>query len=115
LETPGRTCIDCHETKPLEEFPISLKGVVKTHYKNVCKSCESIRAKDRKRIRETAPPPPDYCQLCGADTKLCLDHNHKTGEFRGWICTTCNSGLGKFGDSVERLQAAIDYLNETTN
>jgi hypothetical protein len=115
LETPGRTCIDCHEIKPLNEFAIAITGTVTTHYKHVCKKCEGHRSKERTRIRKTAPPPPDNCQLCGVEAKLHLDHDHETGTFRGWLCTTCNTGLGKFNDSVERLQAAIDYLNETTN
>lgn len=33
--------------------------------------------------------------------KLCLDHNHNTNEFRGWICRECNIGLGLLGDCVD--------------
>jgi len=42
--------------------------------------------------------------------KLSIDHCHSTGKFRGIICAMCNSGLGYFKDSIETLQAAIDYL-----
>jgi hypothetical protein len=41
---------------------------------------------------------------------LCLDHNHETGKFRGWLCDNCNTGIGKLGDTVEGLERAIAYL-----
>ena len=39
-----------------------------------------------------------------------IDHNHKTGDFRGILCTTCNRALGMFRDSPKVLEKAIDYL-----
>ena len=40
-----------------------------------------------------------------------LDHNHGTGEFRGFLCDSCNTGLGKFKDDPELLNRAINYLS----
>ena len=51
-----------------------------------------------------------HCSVCGRKRKLVWDHDHRTGEFRGWLCSNCNTGLGLFGDSPERLLAAIEYL-----
>lgn len=39
-----------------------------------------------------------------------LDHDHKTGEFRGFLCHHCNGLLGFAGDDPELLLRAIDYL-----
>ena len=39
-----------------------------------------------------------------------IDHCHKTGKVRGILCSECNTGLGKFKDSIELLQKAIEYL-----
>lgn len=51
------------------------------------------------------------CDLCGVDsTRLNLDHDHASMKFRGWLCISCNTGLGKFGDSVEGLLLALRYL-----
>jgi hypothetical protein len=34
---------------------------------------------------------PRECELCGKYHKrICFDHCHKTGKFRGWICDRCN-------------------------
>ena len=41
-----------------------------------------------------------------------LDHNHKTGTFRGWLCSRCNSGLGWLGDSVSTLKRGVKYLQD---
>ncbi len=42
--------------------------------------------------------------------RMHVDHSHETGRVRGILCGPCNQGIGRLGDSVERLRAAIDYL-----
>jgi hypothetical protein len=62
--------------------------------------------------KECPPRPIDgRCQICGRvpQTRLTgrsgspgglqLDHDHKTGRFRGWLCIGCNIALGR----IERL------------
>lgn len=39
-----------------------------------------------------------------------MDHNHATGEFRGFLCPACNTGLGHLRDSPKVLAAALEYL-----
>lgn len=39
-----------------------------------------------------------------------LDHDHKTGVLRQFLCTNCNRGLGHFQDSIELLEKASKYL-----
>lgn len=45
-------------------------------------------------------------------TRLVVDHNHKTEENRGLLCSTCNTGLGMFKENKEYLQNAIKYLDK---
>ena len=46
---------------------------------------------------------------------LGLDHNHKTGQWRGALCSRCNSGVGDFMDDPLLLIEAVKYLNTWGN
>jgi hypothetical protein len=61
------------------------------------------------------------CAICGRagqDLKIDHDHSHCAGVngckecIRGLLCSTCNTGLGKFDDDPFLLRRAIDYLIE---
>lgn len=53
---------------------------------------------------------PEQCEICGAIGKICFDHDHKTGLFRGWICSRCNLALGLVKDNEELLISLSEYL-----
>lgn len=50
------------------------------------------------------------CEICGTHKHLHVDHDHKTGQFRGILCSKHNNGLGFLGDNIEGLEKALDYL-----
>ena len=55
----------------------------------------------------------DICPICNKIMKTkALDHCHKTGKIRGFICRKCNSGLGFLYDDKEILLRAIKWLEE---
>ena len=63
-------------------------------------------------IPKATRKPPGACEICGRtpDRALALDHCHKTGQFRGWLCGQCNTALGMFQDSPTVMRSAIAYL-----
>lgn len=76
---------------------------------------EKYRAKRRKYqgLPDPTRPEPTACECCGKSRgkkAMHLDHCHVSGFFRGWLCGECNTGLGKFGDSIEGLMNAVRYL-----
>ncbi len=43
---------------------------------------------------------------------LAVDHCHEKGHVRGLLCSQCNQGIGCLGHDVERLRAAIAYIEK---
>src|SRR5271155_5623660 len=86
------------------------------------KNPERVRQIQRRFNGQPEPsrPKPELCELCGQPPRtgrwktLHLDHCHMTGVFRGWICNSCNTGLGCFRDNVILLRKAAEYLEALT-
>ena len=52
------------------------------------------------------------CAICGQEEsipnkRLAVDHDHKTGEVRGLLCTSCNTKLGWYEKQKENLEAYL--------
>ncbi len=92
---------------------------------------ETNRAESRRRYRanpgqwiansrrlrgvpEPTRPMPAACECCEKPPRngkpLHIDHNHETGEFRGWLCYNCNVGIGHLGDTLGGAKNAVRYL-----
>ena len=58
------------------------------------------------------------CAICGKSAldqkqRMCVDHNHETGQIRGLLCTHCNKALGGFEDDIDILLSAVSYLKNS--
>ena len=53
------------------------------------------------------------CKICERNTKLFVDHCHKTGKVRGLLCSKCNQGIGLFNEDLEIINKEINYIQET--
>lgn len=119
----GLECNNCGLVKPLDSFTIMPSGEIKRK----CKSCAKSQAELIKQLKKENPyPSEDYaCPICqrkleeiGKKGQMrlqnwVLDHCHDTEKFRGWVCHHCNTGLGAFKDSVDRLKRAVKYLEDS--
>jgi hypothetical protein len=113
-----KECRKCKTKKPKTAF--SYHSHYKDNLNSYCRVCKRTENKLVKNLRKTAPPKPAVCECCGGvpsefnpPRKWCLDHNHQTGKFRGWLCAVCNLSIGQLGDTVEGLMRGIDYLKKT--
>lgn len=65
---------------------------------------------DAESLRLSGRVKPVVCDVCKDFGRICLDHDHETGMFRGWLCNHCNLVLGHAKDSPDRLRALANYL-----
>jgi hypothetical protein len=79
-----------------------------------CRDCERDAKRIVKRIRKLEGPLPEFCQNCKENPPTCCDHDHRTGELRGWLCGTCNRGLGMLGDDLAGVLRAAAYLERSS-
>jgi hypothetical protein len=114
-------CTRCKKSKPgsLEFFPPHNKK--QNGFDSWCRTCRATyrnginRGKFRAVISDEGlkdmKAAVTECVICGdSDTKLVVDHDHKTGAIRGILCNHCNRGLGHFRDDPELLEFARVYL-----
>jgi hypothetical protein len=92
----GFYCVLCRTKKsaawrPTDKKKWKPRKLLRAHpdRKDVCGSCRN-------------PPPPGQ--------HLFIDHCHLSGRVRGFLCNSCNAGLGFFYDDPNRLKLAIKYL-----
>jgi hypothetical protein len=76
---------------------------------------------DAQRYQEMLREQNGVCAIChnpethrdglsGKPKDLAIDHCHKTGAVRALLCSSCNTALGLFNDSVELLAKAREYV-----
>lgn len=92
--------------KDNDDFPIRSDNKKR---RNECNDCTKRIANTVNALKRKHPKP-ELCECCGKRKKLLLDHCHETGNFRGWICYACNTGIGKLGDDIDGLLVALQYL-----
>ena len=79
----------------------------------MCKTCANTLDRENTQIRKIAGLKPFFCECCFKTTdKLQRDHIHGTHIFRGWICKTCNTGLGLFNDNLKGLLSRCIILGK---
>lgn len=132
-------CNGCNRDLDESQFSKDKNAFDGLHYR--CKTCDKKGAKRYHKLhpetnrtyklkRNYDLTPEEYeqmfiaqggrCAICGRhqddlDHPLAVDHDHLTGKVRGLICYSCNHVLGRVGDSIRILQAAIAYLERANN
>lgn len=116
----GRPCIQPEQhTRDKEGCVECRRATKKRWYENNYERSRAYAKVYQRRILglpEPTRPDPGICEICGGKNKteraMALDHDHVTGEFRGWLCYRCNVGIGNLGDSIVGLERALAYLKQ---
>jgi Recombination endonuclease VII len=114
------TCVDCQQAankRWADRNPEESARRTRDWQKN---NPERTRVKNLRWKRKQMGIPeatrlcPLNCECCGniliSGKRTHLDHDHATGKFRGWLCNSCNLGIGALGDSIEGIRKALTYL-----
>ena len=120
-----KVCRECKIEKSIEDFAPNQFGKNNRIVRRpVCRECYAKKVKpnpEEKRLYELAHPRPKIgesftCPICNKtfirehQNDVVLDHSQKDGSIRGWLCSSCNTSLGKFGEDVGILQRAINWI-----
>ena len=118
-------CINCREHLPMTDMSTDSHHTIRYECKPCRRENAAIVRKLKKENLGSMPSMEDECPLCeetgqeirdrGSFQKRkpwTLDHNHKTGKFRGWICQHCNNALSGARDKIKTLKNMIEYLEE---
>jgi Recombination endonuclease VII len=87
----------------------AIRGRSKMRYGIPLKEFAEIRLRAETGVCEICGGKPSRCERSGNGI-LHIDHPKGERRMRGLLCHKCNTGLGSFGDNIEKLQSAIEYL-----
>jgi len=121
-----KICNVCHCLKPVDRFAKNqnnLHGEVRRPSCQKCRTDIDKRAPKTKQAKQMEKKKPQKgelftCPICrkrsivGVTAKIVADHDHHTGNIRGFICESCNTGLGRFKNGENYLLNAINYIKK---
>lgn len=132
-ERNGNTtkCRPCSKTKRKNRWCQTCGAELVGKQRKRCTDCRRAAVRDFQRAAVYGLSIDEYqaiiartrCDSCGdtIDTNKRdgsgvighIDHDHITGNVRGYLCRYCNHALGNAKDSVERLRMLIAYLERS--
>ncbi len=118
-------CKICNILQPLENYEPARRYADGKDTR--CRACRAKEHKESRIRRKKAVElgllyPGAICPICETKTVMTqkesytrqaiVDHDHHTNEIRGVICSLCNSGLGKLGDTFKSISNAYKYMEK---
>lgn len=76
-----------------------------------CPMCKAGHARYSRQLYRGEKPREGSCEICQRQGKVVWDHDHASGDHRGWLCIQCNQALGLVKDDMEILSRMERYLS----
>lgn len=119
-----KKCSECYEFKSNDKYRRCEK--TKDKLRSNCKDCERFKTIkrvfniDKQQYKNYTNKINFKCEICQNDMRFLsrginIDHCHKTGRIRGFLCQYCNLGMGCFEDNISLMNNAIYYLDLDSN
>lgn len=112
LKSRCKTCLFREHKRWAEDNPERIRKYRSKNSWTLAKRC-ARRGITPEQLLDTYERQEECCAICKSHIELsdsAIDHNHATQEFRGVLCKQCNRALGMFGDSINTLKNAVEYL-----
>ncbi len=122
-----KICNICHCLKSVEAFAANQTGknnrVVRRPTCIKCRTDIDKREPKTQQAKQKELERPQtgeifQCPICrkrsiaDVTAKLVADHDHDSGNIRAFLCESCNTGLGRFKDSISIVENAKQYLQQ---
>lgn len=113
LQKDVKFCIACKTIKDKSHFQRARRS--KDGLQAACRLCVKIQnftgkyGFDKSEVARFIAERTN-CAICGDAEDLVIDHCHEANRLRDVLCRRCNTGIGHFLDSPDRLRSAADYL-----
>lgn len=119
-----KICNICHKLISTAEFAKNQnaknnRSVRRPSCQKCRKDLEGVNVSREEKIKWSKSKPvnePFECPICskrtiaGITSKVVLEHDHHSGKVRGWVCDSCNTGIGRFKDDKKLLKKAIQFI-----
>lgn len=119
-----KICNICHKLISTAEFAKNQnaknnRSVRRPSCREYRKQLEGVDINRAEKIKWSKSKPmyePFECPICskrtiaGITSKVVLEHDHRSGKVRGWVCDSCNTGIGRFKDDRGLLKRAIKFI-----
>ena len=98
---PQKQCCECFQWYPADNSHYARQYEGRYGLASRCKLCTKEMQSVLRELKAAHPKPAEgsHCERCGRmpttlgtrGRGLSLDHDHWTGAFLGWVCTSCQN------------------------
>ena len=116
LDNPkGSTCFSCkREIKKMNNAPYNERRTSESRKEENKKyrqgKYREYNLRNKYGLHYDPITPESVCEICGDNRNLHIDHDHDTKQFRGVLCSRCNTFIGRYELMKPFIPKIEDYI-----